>query len=84
MTNLQIYHNAKFGNDIAISLLNFKWRVSSNMDKRLSIHIIFFFYQNRFIDEFSYIPVKTDGKTQRHKDGVFLWDVEELTFLKIL
>ena len=24
-----------------------------------------------------------DGKTERRKDGVFLWDVEELTFLKI-
>ena len=39
----------------------------------VSIHINI--YQNRFINEC--VPVQTE----RRKDGVFLWDVEEHTFL---
>ena len=33
---------------------------------------------------FSEILVKTDGKTERRTDGVFLWDVEELTYLLMI
>ena len=35
------------------------------------------------LEEFSLILGKTVLETERRKDGVFLWDIEELTFLII-
>ena len=49
----------------------------------VSIHI-FFFYQNRFINECvrkTFLNFCKDVKTERRKDGFVLWEIEELTFL---